>query len=255
MLVAGCSSTSEEPKQEPRDLPSRPNILLFITDDQRASGTMEESLPKTLRYFQDEGTRYTQAFATTPVCCPSRASILSGRYAHRHGVHNNNEGPKMDEGDTLQRYLQDNGYFTAAVGKYLNRWPRDLDPQYFDHWAIMLHNYYYDSLFNVDGDNREIAGYAPDFIERKTIGLLDSFEEADSRPWFLYVGTTAPHSPFQAEPRYEGAPTPRYHPSPGVKEKSTSDKPFFRFGRGANFRQVGASSFAPCTRSTTQSTG
>jgi arylsulfatase A-like enzyme len=238
LLVAGCSSTSGGPEGESRALPDRPNVLLFITDDQRASGTMKESLPKTLRYFQAGGTRFTQAFATTPLCCPSRASILSGRYAHRHGVLQNNEGPKMDERATLQRYLQDNGYFTAAIGKYLNRWPRNLDPQHFDHWSIMLHNYYYKSLFNVDGDNRELQGYTNDFIERKTIGLLDLFEESDSRPWFLYVGTTAPHSPYQAEPRYEGAPTPRYDPSPGVKEKSTSDKPLFEFGRRADFREV-----------------
>jgi arylsulfatase A-like enzyme len=238
ILVAACSSTSDGPEQEPRDFPDRPNVLLLITDDQRASGTMEESLPKTLRYFQAGGTRFTQAFATTPLCCPSRASILSGRYAHRHGVLNNNEGPKMDERATLQRYLQDNGYFTAAIGKYLNRWPRNLDPRYFDHWAIMLHNYYYKSLFNVDGDNRDLHGYTNDFIERKTIGLLDRFEEKDSRPWFLYVGTTAAHAPYQAEARYEGAPTPRYNPSPGVKERNISDKPFFQFGRRADFRQV-----------------
>jgi arylsulfatase A-like enzyme len=237
VLVAACSS-SEEPKQEAQDLPNRPNVLLLISDDQRASGTMEESLPKTLSYFRDEGTRFTQAFATTPVCCPSRASILSGRYAHRTGVLQNNEGPKLDERATLQRYLQDNGYFTAALGKYLNRWPRGLDPRYFDHWAIMLHGYYFNSLFNVNGVERDIKGYTNDFIERQTISLLDRFEKKDSRPWFLYVGATAAHAPFEAEAKYREAPTPRFQPSPGVMEKNLSDKPSLGLGRGGNFRKV-----------------
>jgi arylsulfatase A-like enzyme len=102
----------------------------------------------------------------------------------------------------------------------------------------MLHNYYYDSLFNVDGDEREIAGYAPEFIERQTIGLLNSFEQEDSRPWFLYFGTTAAHAPFQPEAKYRRASTPSYDPSPSVKEKNLSDKPIFGLGRGSNAREL-----------------
>jgi arylsulfatase A-like enzyme len=238
LLAAACSSTNDGPEQEVRELPERPNVLLIVTDDQRASGTMEEALPKTLRYFQDEGTRYTQAFATTPLCCPSRASMFSGRYAHRHGVYNNDLGRELDQDETLQRYLQDKGYRTAATGKYLNRWPHELNPPYFDFWAIMLKGYYRDSLVNVNGGRKRIDGYTNDFIEKKSIDFLDLFEGKDGQPWFLYVGTTAPHAPFQAEPKYEGVPTPRYDPSPAVKEKNLSDKPDFGPGKRIEFRKL-----------------
>jgi arylsulfatase A-like enzyme len=238
LTAAACSSTNEAPEQDIPELPERPNVLLIVTDDHRASGTMEEALPKTLRYFQDEGTRYTQAFATTPLCCPSRASMFSGRYAHRHGVYNNDLGTKLDQDDTLQRYLQDEGYRTAATGKYLNRWPHELDPPHFDDWAIMLEGYYQDSLVNVNGNRKRIDAYTNDFMERKSIAFLDRFEDKDTQPWFLYVGMTAAHAPFQAEPKYEGVPTPRYHPSPAVKEKNLSDKPDFAPGRRTNFRTL-----------------
>ncbi len=236
-LTAACSSTNGTPERDVPELPERPNVLLIVTDDHRASGTME-ALPKTLRYFQEEGTRFTQAFATTPLCCPSRASMFSGRYAHRHGVYNNDLGTELDQDETLQRYLQDKGYRTAATGKYLNRWPHELDPPHFDYWAIMLEGYYRDSLFNVNGDNKRIEAYTNDFIERKSIDVLDLFEDKDTQPWFLYVGTTAAHAPFQAEPKYEGASTTRYEPSPAVKEKNLSDKPDFGPGKRTDFRKL-----------------
>jgi arylsulfatase A-like enzyme len=68
-----------------------PNVLIFVTDDQRATETMWV-MPETRRYFQRSGARFPNAFAVTPLCCPSRATILTGRYAHNTGVHGN--GPR-----------------------------------------------------------------------------------------------------------------------------------------------------------------
>ena len=70
-----------------------PNVLIFVTDDQRATNTMWV-MPETRRYFQRQGVRFPNAFAVTPLCCPSRATILTGRYAHNTSVRGN--GPRRD---------------------------------------------------------------------------------------------------------------------------------------------------------------
>ena len=106
----------------------RPNILVIITDDQRASMSF---MPQTVEWLQRGGTRFSRAFATTPLCCPSRASIFTGQYAHNHGVRLNHDAEKLNQEETIQRYLQDAGYRTAIVGKYLNEWDLSRDPPYF----------------------------------------------------------------------------------------------------------------------------
>ena len=85
LVLVGCDG-GDEPNQEPAP---RPNILIILTDDQRI-GTLDV-MPVTRRIFSEGGTTFTDAFATTPQCCPSRASILSGLYAHNHGVADNSD--------------------------------------------------------------------------------------------------------------------------------------------------------------------
>lgn len=238
VLLAGCSRSDPGPAQEAPELPSRPNVLVIVTDDQRATGTMRQAMPDTLSYFAEGGTRFTQAFATTPLCCPSRASIFSGRYAHRHGVKNNDLAASLDQDATLQAYLQAAGYRTAIAGKYLNRWPRSQDPPYFDDWAIMLQGYYFDALFNVGGTNRRVEGYTNDYVRKSSVRFLNGFESQDDQPWFLYVGATPAHAPYTPERKYEGAKTPPYEASPAVTEKNLSDKPRFGKGKRENFRRV-----------------
>ncbi|MDQ4027833.1 MAG: sulfatase-like hydrolase/transferase, partial [Actinomycetota bacterium] len=87
-----------------------PNVLIILTDDQRADGTLE-AMPHTTRWFAKRGTRFVNAYATTPVCCPSRASFFTGKYAHNHGVRTNapEQASNLDQSTTLQRYLQDAG--------------------------------------------------------------------------------------------------------------------------------------------------
>ena len=237
-IAASCSTIRDEPAQEPTEPPSRPNVLIIVTDDQRASGTMNQAMPKTVRHFGDGGTRFTQAFATTPLCCPSRASIFSGRYAHRHGVLTNQFTRELDTDTTMQAALQADGYRTAITGKYLNRWPKDLDPPHFDDWAIMLQGYYYDAEFNVGGTRRMIDGYTNHFIEDQALEFLDGFEQRDQQPWMLYIGATPPHSPYEAEPKYRGVSVPRYVPSPAVKETNLSDKPDLGPSKRTDFRKI-----------------
>ncbi|MDP9067856.1 MAG: sulfatase [Actinomycetota bacterium] len=236
-LLGACSSTAT-PEQQVPEVAQRPNVLIFVTDDHRATGTMRQAMPDTLRLFGQEGTRFTQAFATTPLCCPSRASIFSGRYAHTHGVRTNDLAEKLDHDNTMQAHLQQSGYRTAITGKYLNRWPEEVDPPHFDDWAIMLQGYYYDALFNVDGTRKNIDGYTNDFVTKSSVDFLERFESTDEQPWFLYVGATPAHAPYKAEGKYEGTDTPPYRRSPAVKEQNLSDKPDFGPSKRSNFLKV-----------------
>ncbi|HEX2031836.1 MAG TPA: sulfatase [Actinomycetota bacterium] len=200
-----------------------PNVLIIVTDDQRGGlGVM----PQTRRWFAKDGTRFARAFATTPVCCPSRASIFTGRYAHNHGVKRNPQAEELDQFTTIQSYLKEAGYRTAISGKYLNKWDLSSPPPFFDRWAITASGGYYNAEFNVDGVRQTVPEYSTTFIRDYAVDRIEEFELLDPQPWFLYVATWAPHGPNHlAEPRYEDAPVSLWKGNPAVRERDLSDKP------------------------------
>ncbi|MDP9223260.1 MAG: sulfatase [Actinomycetota bacterium] len=214
----------------------RPNVLIILMDDQRSGGGSLAAMPKTRRWFR-KGKRFSNFFVTTPLCCPSRSSILTGRYAHNHGVKQNSEANHLDPRSTIERYLHDAGYFTGIAGKYLNRWKPTEPPPYFDRSALIsdenqYENVYYDFRAGVDGRAIDYAGLSPydkystHFLSDHALGFLRSWHRRDStRPWFLYVAPYSPHPPYQPEPKYENAPIPRWRPDPAVGERDRSDKP------------------------------
>ena len=103
--------------------PSGPNILIFLTDDQRASDTVIPSvMPKLRQWLMAGGREFTNFFDSTPLCCPDRSVILSGRYAHNTGVRTNTDFANLDQSLTMERLLDANGYEAAYVGKLLNDW-------------------------------------------------------------------------------------------------------------------------------------
>lgn len=119
VLIAGLvSPLGSPPRARAGPTETRPNVLVIVTDDQR-KGTLTV-MPETKHWLQKGGVRFTQGYVTTPLCCPSRASIFTGRYAHNHEVRTNSDGELMDQASAVQRYLQDSGYTTAFVGKFLN---------------------------------------------------------------------------------------------------------------------------------------
>jgi arylsulfatase A-like enzyme len=205
----------------------RPNVLIIVTDDQRERDQMVV-MPNTLRLFGEEGTRFSHAFASTPQCCPSRASIFTGRYAHNHGVRRNQDGDKMNQMVTLQRYMQQRaGYKTALVGRYLNAWETADDPPFFDKWALFRAGYY-DNEFNLNGELTDVDEYATDFIGEQSIEFLEEFdEEDDAQPWLMYVTVSAPHFPFFASDEYAGTEVPPWEPTPALKEDNLGDKAGF----------------------------
>lgn len=230
-VMAACTSGAE-PSAEPTSLETavvrespaaRPNVLLIVTDDQR-SDTMDV-MPKTRRWFGDAGTTFTNAFATTPLCCPSRASIFTGMYAHNHGVLRNKQSHDLRSRSTLQYYFrQETDYWTALVGKYLNSWSVEEDPPHFDRWASYSGRYY-GKPFNLDGRITRTDDYSTYFMAKQAEGLLERFERVDERPWFLYIAPVAPHAPFSIPPNYRGARVPDWDRNPAIDERALADKP------------------------------
>jgi arylsulfatase A-like enzyme len=208
----------------------RPNILVIVTDDQRAGLSV---MPFTTSWF-GAGTRYTNAFANTPLCCPARASIMTGRYAHNTGVLNNQSAQNLDHDTTVQKRLHNAGYRTALIGKFLNRWELTTPPPFFDKWVMFSNrlngelfyaNGYYDNPWNVYGDVVNVGAYSTRFIGRRAVSFLDAQEAEDDVPWLLFVTPIAPHTPATAEPKYADAYIPPWRGNPATAEKDLSDKP------------------------------
>jgi len=193
----------------------RPNILVVLTDDQRwdALGVVqrEQGEGALFPWFQTpnldriaaEGVRFRNAFVTTSLCSPSRATLLSGRYARAHRVLNNfTEYPNDLPG--YPRRLQEAGYETAYIGKWHMGEDNDEQRPGFDFW--MSHRgqgNYFDNEFNINGARQTLPGYYTTVV---TAAAVDWLNRPHSKPWLLVVGQKAPHGgPIQPEPRFEHA--------------------------------------------------
>jgi arylsulfatase A-like enzyme len=222
----------------PEAAAAKPNVVVVMTDDQ----TLEQmsALPQTRKLIGLQGVKFKRFYVTDPLCCPSRATFLTGQYAHNTGVISNG-GPNaleaLDESKTLGPWLQQAGYRTAFVGKYLNDYGLD-DPEHvppgWSEWRALLEpttQSYFDYDVNEDG---EVVHYgtAPEDYKSRVIGRLavDAIRHAAlaGRPFFLYVGFNAPHAPSTPAPRdagtLEGTRAPR---TPAFDEEDLSDKPSF----------------------------
>ncbi|MFN8130254.1 MAG: sulfatase [Solirubrobacteraceae bacterium] len=174
VVAAGAAAPAQaRPAGAARD--SRPNVLVVMTDDQALTDL--KSMPNVQRLLVRQGTRFTDAITSFPLCCPSRASFLTGQYAHNHGV-SGNFAPSGYYGlthkeNTLPRWLQRAGYHTALVGKYLNgygaRNPREIPPGYSEwHGALDLSSYdYFNFTLNENGKLHTWGdpGYAQSLIK------------------------------------------------------------------------------------------
>jgi arylsulfatase A-like enzyme len=204
---------------------TRPNILIIVTDDQRESMGV---LPHVRQFFGEGGTRFSRGFANTPLCCPARATLMSGQYSHNHGVTGNKSWEQLNPQHTLQHDLRADGYRTAIFGKYLNRFPvAQRKPPGFDRFAVFQSGgsgteYYQGGTWNINGTVRTVNTYSTDFIETKGERFIRA---DDDRPWMMILSLPAPHRPSTAERRYEKARIGSWEGNPAVFEKDRSDKP------------------------------
>jgi arylsulfatase A-like enzyme len=214
MLAAGCTAS----RAERRVADDRPNFLIVISDDERIGS--EIGRPFVHNWFK-QGTTFTQAYATTPQCCPSRASILTGQYAHNHEVHRKRDVERIVATHTLPFALKKSGYQTGFAGKYLNGWSDQRKPPYFDRWAHGVG--YNDRPFIVQGKKRR-APYGPTFVFDLGKDDISPWEKEDEAPWLLVLAPSTPHDPFQPEKKYAEVPF-SWRGTPATQEADRSDKP------------------------------
>ncbi|MFM8985780.1 MAG: sulfatase [Planctomycetia bacterium] len=188
--------------------PARPNVLFILCDDLRpdALGCYGSRHVKTPRIdaLAAGGLRFQNAFCTTSLCSPSRASILTGLYAHRHGVRDNFTELPADL-DTWPGRLRAEGYVTAYVGKWHMGEANDAPRPGFD-WFVSHKGQgrYFDTEWNVNGLRRETpAGYYTTVVTDYALAWLR--ERPAGRPWVLCVGHKAPHSFYLPEERHAHA--------------------------------------------------
>lgn len=204
---------------------SRPNIVVIMVDD-LDEGAFDDALgagllPGIQTVFAQNGLRFSNSFVTNSLCCPSRVTFLTGQYAHNHGVLDNLPPygfSAFNDTSTLATWLQDGGYKTGMVGKYLNGYnaTRDLNdngtienaerqyvPPGWDYWNILvdpLTFIMYDYVMiekQLDASNRVVTKYPDkyqtDLIAEKAVGFIEAVETYDDSPFFLWVSSAAPH--------------------------------------------------------------
>ena len=227
----------------------RPNIVVVMTDDQDVASL--RVMKDTRRLIGRHGVRFVNSYVTTPLCCPSRATFHTGRYVHNHRVLSNNppEGAaagfsrKVRPSQTLAVRLRRAGYRTGYVGKYLNEPESDGDfnvPRGWHRWfEPTLGTTYrmYDFVLNTNGRAQSYGDSAHDFqtdvLARKALRFLSSSARR-RKPFFLMLGTVAPHTTDSSSNVQNPLAAPRHRTrfdhtplrrSPSFNERDVSDKP------------------------------
>lgn len=204
----------------------RPNVLIIITDDQRLGGGSMAVMRETRRRIGGRGVEFTSAYASDPLCCPARATIMSGKYSHNHGVVDNFTAGEFDIDKSIQAALGKAGYTRSIFGKYLNHWT--VKPPRFDHWLTFAEADPgdYRNVEYIDQDKvRRISGYTTDVLRRGAIRRLKSNEKHDATPWLMLVAPNAPHAPYIPPFRYRGTEVNPWDYNPAVEELDRTDKP------------------------------
>lgn len=186
----------------------QPNVLFILTDDQRSDAVGYHPTPllgietPNIDRLAQEGVRFDNMFVTTSLCSPSRASFLSGTYAHTHGVSDNfTDYPERLE--SFPMALQREGYQTAYIGKWHMGEDDDARRPGYDYWVTHKgQGKYYDTTFNVNGERKLVKGYYADVVTDMALAWLASREK--DKPFALVLGHKAPHGPFVPESKYEG---------------------------------------------------
>lgn len=190
------------------DQTARPNILFMLTDDQRwdaigLGGAKHLKTPNMDR-LGHEGVYFKNAFCTTSLCSPSRASILSGLYAHTHGVVNNFTEYPTDL-KSFPLVLQSAGYDTAYIGKW-HMGEKNDEPRPGFNWFVTHKGQgkYFDTEFNINGQRREVV---PGYYTTVVTDMAEDWLQRDrgDQPWCLMIGHKAPHSFYYPEAKYQHA--------------------------------------------------
>jgi N-acetylglucosamine-6-sulfatase len=195
--------------------PLRPNVVVITTDDQTVESL--RVMANVNRMLVAQGTTFANSVATFPLCCPSRATFLTGQYSHNHGVVGNsyfNGLARLDQTNTLPIWLGRAGYATIFVGKYLNGYGRTQPkavPPGWSEWYAGLRMAYVDHTMNRNG--RIVRYPGPDAYQTDVYAstAVDAIMRhgGGKRPFFLWLSFFAPHAGGPAElDDPPGLPTP-----------------------------------------------
>ena len=231
-------------EQQPlaQEAPQRPNVLFILTDDQdpetlNPMPNVPNPMPNVQSRLVDQGTSFSNAFATTPICCPSRVSFMRGQYAHNTGVLTN-DGPQGGydrfielgrQDSTVATWLNDVGYATFYSGKFMNGYmnKRHVPPGW-DRWYAFTSGV--DSNYTVN-ENGTLKTYTQD-QQHETYYLRDRAKAFIIRnrgePWFAWVSTHAPHGSHTVASEFQGSydgvemPRPLSYNEADVRDKPTA---------------------------------
>jgi N-acetylglucosamine-6-sulfatase len=240
-VVAGVLAVPNATEEARAAEATPPNIVVIMTDDMRVDDLV--ALPKTQSLLGGaNGANYTNAFVSLPLCCPSRATFLTGQYAHNTGVWDNDgahggwEAFQPLESQALPTWLDDI-YSTVMLGKYLNRYGWESNPRHvppgWDSWQALtgpsVWNYH-DFDININGNITHIKdGYQTlNFTRRAVTQIRTRVPKAE--PMFMWLSLLAPHNgsagvSVPAEPKYKGTSKVGRPASPAFDEVEVGDKP------------------------------
>ena len=226
VLVAAIGSTKSVTAAQ------QPNIVFVLTDDLDSHSM--QYLDGLRSIMAKNGTTFQRAYVTDSLCCPSRATILRGQYPHNHGIrsnvppsggHDKFRSTGKDQ-STVATWLNDAGYQTKFIGKYMNGYNERYVPPGWDEWFGWLGEYKSQKV-NDNGEVLRVQGHDTDLFGKKAVDFIRR-ASAKPEPFFLSVWTRAPHQPAIHAPRYadrfKDTALPR---PPSFNEKGVSDKPRF----------------------------
>ncbi|CRK93086.1 CLUMA_CG006583, isoform A [Clunio marinus] len=216
-------------------LGTKANIILILTDDQDLLLKSLENLPKVDNLLTKEGAIFSNAFTSSPICCPSRASILSGLYAHNTQTYNNshdggcysNHWIKNIEPFTFPVKLKEAGYETFFAGKYLNQYKSKEVPIGYDQFfGLHGNSVYYNYTLNENGklinykDTSE--DYLTNVIKSRSLNFIKN--QTGVKPFFAMLSVPSAHAPFTPEAKYKDYF--KNKTAPNTKNFNIGAKPF-----------------------------
>ncbi len=201
----GPPATTQEPAVAAAD---GPNVVLIVLDDMRADELA--AMPNTVGRIQDRGATFEAAYSPYPLCCPARATILTGQYAHNHKVLGNHRPlggfEKLDDSSTIATWLDSRGYISGYVGKYLNEYGSRRSERYvppgWTSWAASVDGVinYVDFTLNQNG---RLVAYENKYQTTVAGEQSRAFirRQSGAGPFVLVTAFLAPHvgTPVEAD--------------------------------------------------------
>ena len=256
-VLAACGGDSGSGEGHKRDDPrpervsaakaaKKPNVIFILTDDQNLADFTPRTMPRTFEDLVRGGSEFENYVVATPLCCPSRATYLTGDYPHNDGVFSNPSGYRhlTDKFNTLPVWMHNAGYRTSWVGKYLQGYDSYADDPWkaapgVDDWHVTFEPRYYDYDMADNGEKVHFGNRSRDYyttnVTRIATGLIRQRAKG-KRPIYMTLNNLAPHHgsghggrcsdvvvPAPRDiGRFEDARVPR---TPNYDEKDVSDKP------------------------------